>query len=110
MRMLILLLKSIITDISKKKVIMKPGEQKVVKIEAPFMDEISSLAVIKLLDKLNHSVVVLKVNFICNVAMLDMTNYSNSETLILNPREALGRLDLRSLGYHKIKQGKFSKS
>ena len=27
------------------------------------------------------------------------------ETLILNPREALGILDLRSLGYYKIKQG-----
>ena len=33
--------------------------------------------------------------------MLDMTN-SNSETLILNPKEALGILDLRSLGYYKI--------
>ena len=37
--------------------------------------------------------------------MLDMINNSNSETLILNPREALGILDLRSLGYYKIKQG-----
>ena len=38
---------------------MQLGEQKVVKIEAPFMDEISSLAIIKLLDKLTHSVMVL---------------------------------------------------
>ena len=75
------------------------------KIEAPFTDEISSLAIIKLLDKLTHIVMVLKVKFICNVAMLDMINNSNSETLILNPREALGILDLRSLGYYKIKQG-----
>ena len=37
--------------------------------------------------------------------MLDMINNSNSETLILNPREVLGILDLRSLGYYKIKQG-----
>ena len=37
--------------------------------------------------------------------MLDMINNSNSETLILNPRVALGILDLRSLGYYKIKQG-----
>ena len=37
--------------------------------------------------------------------MLDMVNNSSSETLILNPREALGILDLRSLGYYKIKQG-----
>ena len=33
-----------------------------------------------------------------------MTN-SSSEILILNPKEALGILDLRSLGYYKIKQG-----
>ena len=31
----------------KEKVIVKPGEQKIVKIEAPFSDEISSLAIIK---------------------------------------------------------------
>ena len=37
--------------------------------------------------------------------MLDMINNSNSETLILNLRVALGILDLRSLGYYKIKQG-----
>ena len=36
--------------------------------------------------------------------MLDMTN-SSSETLILSPKEALGILDLRSLGYYKIWQG-----
>ena len=34
-----------------------------------------------------------------------MVNSSNLETLILNPGEALGILDLRSLGYYKIKQG-----
>ena len=48
---------------------------------------------------------VLKVKFACNIAMLDMINNSNSETLILNLRVALGILDLRSLGYYKIKQG-----
>ena len=83
---------------------MKPGEQKIVKVEAPFTYEISSLAIIKLLDKLTQSVMVLKVKFVRNIAMLDMINNSGSETLILNPREALGVLDLRSLGYYKIKQ------
>ena len=89
----------------KEKVIMKPGEQTVVKIEAPFMDEISNLAIIKLLDKLTHSVIVLKGKFVHNIAMLDTINNSNSETLIINPREASWILDLRSLGYYKIKQG-----
>ena len=86
----------------KEKVILKPGEQKIVKVEVPFTDEISSLAIIKLLDKLTHSVMVLKVNFALNIAMLDMINNSNSETLILNLREALEILNLRSLGYYKI--------
>ena len=36
--------------------------------------------------------------------MLDITS-SSSETLILGPKEALGILDLRSLGYYKIWQG-----
>ena len=40
--------------------------------------------------------------------MLDMMN-SSSEILILNPKEALGILDLRSLGYYKIKQGVLQK-
>ena len=48
---------------------------------------------------------VLKVKLVHNIAMLDMINNCNSETLIRNPREALGILDLRSLGYYKIKQG-----
>ena len=43
--------------------------------------------------------------FVINIAMLDMINNSGSETLLLNPREAIGVLDLRSLGYYKIKQG-----
>ena len=37
--------------------------------------------------------------------MIDMINNSGSETSILNPREVIGVLDLRSLGYYKIKQG-----
>ena len=50
--------------LQKEKVILKPGEQKIVKGEAPFTDEISSLAIMKLLDKLTHGVMVLKVKFV----------------------------------------------
>ena len=39
------------------------------------------------------------------MAMLDMVNNSNLDTLILNPGEVLGILDLRFLGYYKIKHG-----
>ena len=88
----------------KEEVIIKPGKQKVVKVEAPFTDEISSLAIIKLIDKLMHNIMVLKVKFVHNIAMLDVINNSYSKTLILNAKEALGILELRSLGYYKIKQ------
>ena len=88
----------------KEKIIIKLGENKLVRIEAPFTDEVSSLAIVKLLDKLTQSVIMLKVKFLRNTAMLDLTN-SNSKTLIFNPEEAIGILDLRSLGYYKIKQG-----
>ena len=39
-----------------------------------------------------------------NAAILDVMN-SGPEILILNPNEAVGILDLRLLGYYKIKQG-----
>ena len=35
----------------KEKIIMKPKEQKLVKVEAPFIEEISGLAIVKILDK-----------------------------------------------------------
>ena len=57
-----------------------------------------------MLDKLTQSVILLKVKFLRNVAMLDITN-SSLETLILNLKEVLGVLDLRSLGYYNRKQG-----
>ena len=79
--------------------VLKPKEHKLRRI-----DKISGLPIIKLLDKLTRSIIMLKVKFTQNVAMLDMTN-SSSETLILSPKEALGILDLRSLGYYRILQG-----
>ena len=81
--------------------ILKPKEKKLIKIEAPFLDKITGLAVIKLLDKSTQSTIMLKVKSTQNIVMLDMTN-SSSETLILSPKEAVGILDLRPLGYYKI--------
>ena len=81
--------------------ILKPKEQKLIKIEAPYVEEISGLAIIKLLDKSIQSTIMLKVKFAWNIVMIDLTN-SSSETLILSPKEALGILDLRSLGYYRI--------
>lgn len=79
------------------------------KVDAPFSDEISGLAIIKLLDKLTQSIIMLKVKFMRNAAILDVMN-SSSKILILNPKMALVILDLRLLGYYKIKQGVLQKN
>ena len=83
---------------------MKPKEQILIKVEAPFIDEISGLVIVKILDKLTQSMIMLKVKFTWNLAMLDIMN-SSWEILILSPKEVIGILDLRSLGYYKIQQG-----
>ena len=84
--------------------VAKPKEKKFIKIEAPFVDEISGLAIVKMLDNKGQCTVVLKLKFIRNCASLDVTN-NTQETVIFNPNQMLGILDLRSLGYYKIKQG-----
>ena len=45
----------------KEKIIIKQGENKPVRIGPPFTDGISSLAIVKLLDKLTQSIIILKV-------------------------------------------------
>ena len=57
------------------------------KIDAPFSDKISGLAIIKLLDKSTQSIMMLKVKFMRNAAILDEMN-SSPEMFILSPNEA----------------------
>ena len=71
---------------------------------APFIDEISGLAIIKILDRNTHSIMLIKLKCTCNAAILDIVNNA-TETIIFKPEEMLGIVDLRSLGYYKIKQG-----
>ena len=47
----------------KEKIILKPKGQKLLKVEAPFIDEISGLAIVKILDKLMQSMMMLKLKF-----------------------------------------------
>ena len=62
------------------------------------------LAMVRILDKQMQSTVMWKLKFAWNLAMLDMMN-SSSEIVILDPKEVIGILELRSLGYYKIQQG-----
>ena len=58
-----------------------------------------------MLDTREQCTVVLKLKIhVSNRASLDVTN-NMQETVILEPKQMLGILDLRSLGYYKIKQG-----
>ena len=68
------------------------------------MVDISGLAIIRVLDKNAHNTMMLKLKFTQNLAILDMTN-SGFERVIFDLKEMLGILDLRSVGYYKIKQG-----
>ena len=73
-------------------------------IEAPFVEEISGMAIVKIIDQGQKTPLMLKLKFIRNKAMLDITN-NTRETLIFDKKAMIGILDLRSLGYYKIKQG-----
>ena len=72
---------------------LKPKEQKLIKVRAPFIDEISGLAIIKKLDESNYST-MLKIKFTHNTAILDKVN-NGIETIIFKQEEMLGTVDLR---------------
>ena len=87
-----------------EQVIVKLGEKKLIPIEAPFVKEISGMAIVNIIDQGQKTPMMLKLKFIRNKAMLDITN-NTRETLIFDKKMTIGILDLRSLGYYKIKQG-----
>ena len=88
----------------EKEVILKPNEQKLIKVKAPFVDKISGMAMIKIFDKGAYSTLLIKLKFMHNKAILDIVN-KGKDTMIFKPEEMIGIMDLRSLGYYKIKQG-----
>ena len=88
----------------REQVVIKPGEKKVIPNEMPFVEEISGMAIVKIIDKGQKMPMMLKLKFIQNKAMLDITN-NMREILIFDRKTTIGILDLRSLGYYKIKQG-----
>ena len=88
----------------REQVVVKLGEKKLILIEALFVEEISGMAIIKIIDQGQKTPMMLKLKFIRNKATLDITN-NTRETVIFDKKTTIGILDLRSLGYYKIKQG-----
>ena len=62
------------------------------------------MAIVKIIDQGQPMLMMLKLKFIRNKATLDITN-NMRETIIFDRKMSIGILDLRSLGYYKIKQG-----
>ena len=79
----------------REQVVVKPGEKKLIPIEAPFVEEISGMAIVKIIEQGQKIPMMLKLKFIRNKAMLDITN-NMRETLIFDKKTMIGILDLRS--------------
>ena len=87
----------------KEKTQIPPKVQKMIVIEAPFVEELSGMAIVKVLDMNEHITNMIKLKFIRNRATLKITN-NTDKTVTFDRSIMIGILDLRSLGYYKIKQ------
>ena len=77
--------------------------QKMVVTEAPFVEELSGMAIVKILDMKEQATSMIKLKFIRNRAALKITN-NNHEIVTFGQMEMIGVLDLGSLGFYKIKK------
>ena len=80
-----------------------PKLQKMFAVEAPFIDELSGMAMVKILDMKEQTTNMIKLKFIRKKTMLKITNKTH-ETITFGRTEMMGIVDLRSLGFYKIKQ------
>ena len=88
----------------REKVSVKLKEQRILTLEAPFIEEISGMVITKMLDTKEQKTLTMKLKFIRNRAIFRVMN-STHETVTVDQKKMLGIVDLRSLGYYKIKQG-----
>ena len=88
----------------REQVVVKLGGKKLIPIEAPFIEEISSMAIVKIIDQGQKTPMMLKLKFIRNKTISDIP-YNMRETVIFDKKMSIGIFDLRSLGYYIIKQG-----
>ena len=73
-------------------------------VEAPFIEEISGMTITKLLVMKEQITLMIKLKFIRSRALLKVTN-GTQERVTFNPTDMVSVVDLRSLGYYKVKQG-----
>ena len=80
-----------------------PKLQKMVTVGVPFLEELSGMAMVKILDMKEQTTNMIKLKIIRNKAVLKITNKTH-ETVTFGRAEMMGIIDLRSLGFYKIKQ------
>ena len=80
-----------------------PKTQKMVIMEAPFSEELSGIAMVKILDIKEETTNMIKLKVIRNKAVLKITNKMH-ESVTFGKAKMMGIVDLRSVGFYKIKQ------
>ena len=88
----------------REKMEVRPKEQKLTVVEALFIEEISGMAISKLLDVKEQVTLTMKLKFIRNRAALRVPN-STQEKVTFDHAKMVGVVDLRSLGYYNLKHG-----
>ena len=73
----------------ENEIVLKPNEQKLVKVKAPFADEILGMAIIKILDSSAYNTLLIKLKVTCNKAVLNIVN-KGKDTMIFKPGEMIG--------------------
>ena len=72
-------------------------------IETLFIEELSGMTIAKILDMKEQVTSMIKLKFIRSKAVLKITNKTH-KTVTFGQTEMIGVVDLRSLGFYKIKQ------
>ena len=67
-------------------------------IEDPFIEELSGMDIVKILDMKEQTTSMIKLKFIRNKAVLKITNKTH-DTVTFGRTEMIGIVDLRSLGF-----------
>ena len=80
-----------------------PASQKMVMVDTPLVQELSGIAMVKILDIKEQTTNMIKLKFIWNNAVLKIKNKTH-ETITFGKTDMMGVVDLRLLGFYKIKQ------
>ena len=69
------------------KILLKPKEQRFIKIDVPFIEQISGIALIKLPDLKTGCTNIIKVKFVRNTAFIDVTKIHHSHLYLIRMKQ-----------------------